>query len=139
MAPRYKAPGTFANPSSLCFRDKAAALHFLRLADLQIRENVRGLTRNADQSMVAAAEAQYAVTDQMPNEDFYIHESSLSAKGTGHPIQTEHIKQFPGDAYIQEGGSLGDGSASLTTGSAPAAKPAGAGNGAPAVEKRAKE
>ena len=90
-------------------RDKAAALHFLRLADLKIRENIRELSRNADQSMAAAAEAQFALTDQMPNEDFYIHESSPTARGTGRPIQTEHIRQFPGDAYAG-----GDGSASST-------------------------
>ncbi len=112
-------------------RDKAAALHVLRLADLQIRENVRGLSRNADQSMVEAAEAQYAVTDQQPNAEFYIHESSPTDKGTGHPIQTDFIKQFPGDAYLQEGGSLGDG--------APATQPAAESNGAPAVEKPAKK
>ena len=92
-------------------RDKAAALHFLRLADLQIRENVRGLTRNADQSMVAAAQAQFALTDEMDNADFYIHESSPTDKGTGRAIQTEHIQQFPGEAYAGNGRSSGDGSA----------------------------
>ncbi len=112
-------------------RDKAAALHFLRLADLQIRENNRGLTRNADASMVDAAKAQYAVTDAQANEEFYIHESSPTDKGTGKPIQTQFVKQFPGEAYIQEGGSLGDG--------APATEPANAGDGAPEVKKPAKK
>ncbi|MEP0545930.1 MAG: acyl-CoA dehydrogenase family protein [Rhodothermales bacterium] len=112
-------------------RDKAAALHFLRLADLQIRENNRGLTRNADQSMVEAAQAQYALTDTQANDEFYIHESSPTDKGTGKPIQTQFVKQFPGDAYIQEGGSLGDG--------APATEPANAGDGAPEVKKPAKK
>ena len=110
-------------------RDKAAALHFLRLADLKIRENVRELSRNADASMIEAAEAQYALTDTMPNEDFYIHESSPTDKGTGKPITTNSIQQFPGDAYVQEGGSLGDG--------APATELAG--DGAPEVKEPKKK
>src|SRR5690606_39463387 len=89
-------------------RDKAAALHFLRLADLKIRENLRELGRNADQSMLEAAAAQFALTDEMPNEDFYIHESSPTDRGTGRPIPSDHIRQFPGDGYAG-----GDGSASL--------------------------
>ncbi|MEM1042022.1 MAG: acyl-CoA dehydrogenase family protein [Bacteroidota bacterium] len=92
-------------------RDKAAALHFLRLADLQIRENVRGLSRNADVSMVEAAQAQYALTDTEPNADYYIHESAPEAKGTGRAVQAESVKQFPGDAYAGGDGSAGDGAA----------------------------
>ena len=112
-------------------RDKAAALHFLRLADLQIRENVRELTRNADQSMVEAAEAMYAFSDTQSDEEFYIHESSPTHMGKGRPVQTDFIAQFPGGAYLQEGGSLGDG--------APAGEPASAGDGAPEVKKPAKK
>ncbi len=107
-------------------RDRAAALHFLRLADLQIRENVRALTQNADRTMQAAAAAQYAYSDTQANEEFYIHESSPTHRGTGRAIRTDGIRQFPGDAYIQEGGSLGDG--------APASQPASAGDGAPEVK-----
>lgn len=99
-------------------RDQAAAAHFLSLADLQIRENVRLLTQNADRSMSAAAAAQFAYNDTLPNADFYIHESSPSAKGTGKKVQREHIRQFPGDAYAPLGEAHGDG--------APAEKPAAA-------------
>ncbi len=99
-------------------RDKAAALHFLRLADLQIRENVRGLSRNADQSMVAAAQAQYAFSDTQPNDAFYIHESSPSARSTGRAIQTDAIAQFPGDGH--SAGSRGDGAPTSKSESKPA-------------------
>ncbi len=101
-------------------RDKAAALHFLRLADLQIRENVRSLSRNADQSMVEAAHAQYALTDTQPNEAFYIHESSPTAQGTGRPVQTDVVKQFPGDAHAED--SQGDGAATSKPGTPASAK-----------------
>lgn len=81
-------------------RDKAAALHFLRLADLQIRENIRSLTTNADRTMAAAASAQLAYSDTLPNADYYIHESSPSAKDTGKPITKNAILQFPGDESL---------------------------------------
>jgi acyl-CoA dehydrogenase family member 9 len=95
-------------------RDKASALHFLRLADLQIRENIRALTDNADRTMRAAAQAQYAFMDTQPNEDYYIHESSPSAKGTGKPLTKNAILQFPGDSSLHfgksgNGASEGDG------------------------------
>ncbi len=105
-------------------RDKAAALHFLRLADLQIRENVRGLSRNADASMVEAAQAQYALTDTQPNSDFYIHESSPSSKGTGRQVKTEAIKQFPGDGYAADSDSRGDGASTAKPESKPASSKA---------------
>jgi hypothetical protein len=112
-------------------RDKAAALHFLRLADLEIRRNTRELHRNADESMVEAAEAMYAFADSLPDEEFYIHESSPTHRDKGRPVTTDFIQQFPGDAYLQEGGSLGDG--------APATEPASAGDGAPEVKEPAKK
>lgn len=84
-------------------RDKAAALHFLRLADLRIRANVRALSDNADKTLRAAAAAQFAYNDTLPNADYYIHESSPVAKGTGKPVQTEAIRQFPGDRVAASG------------------------------------
>ncbi|MDX1530773.1 MAG: hypothetical protein R3362_04540, partial [Rhodothermales bacterium] len=112
-------------------RDEAAAVHFLRMADLQIRENLRALTRNADDTAQHAAATQLAYMDTQPNADYYIHESSPSAKGQGRPVQTDGIQQFPGDGYLQEGGSIGDG--------APATEPADASNGAPEVKASAKK
>ncbi|WP_412063167.1 acyl-CoA dehydrogenase family protein [Rubrivirga sp. IMCC45206] len=78
-------------------RDKAAGLHFMHLAHERILANVRGLSTNSDDSMRRTAAAALAFVDTMPNEDFYIHESSPTAKGTGHPVQEAYIKQFPED------------------------------------------
>jgi acyl-CoA dehydrogenase family member 9 len=108
-------------------RDKAAALHFLRLADLKIRENMRELSQNADRTMRAAAAAQFAYNDTLPNDAFYIHETSPSAGGTGRAISPVGIMQFPGESYIQEGGSLGDDPL--------IEERADGGNGAPAAKK----
>ncbi len=83
-------------------RDKLAGLHFMHLAHETIEKNVRALTRNSDDSMKRAAEAAYAWVDALPNEEFYIHEASPNAEGTGHPTQEAYIKQFPehGDPFV---------------------------------------
>jgi acyl-CoA dehydrogenase family member 9 len=104
-------------------RDKAAGLHFLRLADVTIRENVRKLTDNADRTMSAAAAAQFAFNDTLPNEQFYIHETSPAAAGTGRPITKNNIVQFPGDSYTPDAAASGDGAAE---GEPATAKPASA-------------
>lgn len=83
-------------------RDKAAALHFLRMAELEIKENLRRLEQNADNTMRKAAAAQFEYNDTLPNEKFYIHETSPSDKGTGKKIQKEGIKQFPGNGVALE-------------------------------------
>lgn len=92
-------------------RDKAAGLHFMRLADIQIRENIRRLTDNADRTMSAAAAAQFAYNDTLPNSEFYIHESSPAARGTGRPITKNNIVQFPGDSFKPGQAGGGDGAA----------------------------
>ena len=76
-------------------RDKLAGLHFMHLAHEQIQQNVRALGRNSDDSMRRAAEAAFAWVDTLPNEDYYLHEASPNAAGTGHPTQEAYIKQFP--------------------------------------------
>jgi len=76
-------------------RDKLAGLHFMHLAHERIEANVRALHKNSDDSMLRAAEAALNWVETLPNEDYYIHESSPIAKGTGHPIQEAYIKQFP--------------------------------------------
>ncbi|MDX2114763.1 MAG: acyl-CoA dehydrogenase family protein [Planctomycetota bacterium] len=78
-------------------RDKAAALHFLDLAELAVREAWRSLRLNADDSMRRAAEAAIKHNDTMPNSLFAIPEKSPVAKGTGRVQDQSHIKQFPGD------------------------------------------
>ena len=83
-------------------RDKAAGLHFMSLAHERIQHNVRELETNSDASMRRAAAAAYAWADTLPNADYYIHESSPTAKGTGHPVPTDFIKQFPetGEPFV---------------------------------------
>ncbi len=100
-------------------RDKAAGLHFMHMAHEAIEQNVRLLNTNSDDAMLRAAEAAIAYNDTLPNENFYIHEASPVAAGTGHAIHTDHIQQFPGDmpkgepkpkAKAKTNGSSGDGS-----------------------------
>ena len=94
-------------------RDKSAGLHFMHMAHEEIENNVRGLHSNSDDSMRRAADAAIAYNDTLPNEQFYIHEASPTAGGTGKAVQTDHIKQFPGDRdpYTpgENGVSAGDG------------------------------
>ena len=79
-------------------RDKAAALHFIDIAELAINTNTSRLKNNADESMRTAASAALKHNDTLPNKDFMIPESSPNAKGTGRLPQEEHIKQFSGDS-----------------------------------------
>lgn len=78
-------------------RDRLAGLHFMHMAHERILANVQGLHTNSDDSMRRAAAAALDFVATMPNEDFYIHESSPNAQGTGHAIQEDFIKQFPED------------------------------------------
>ena len=78
-------------------RDKAAGLHFMHMAQETIEENNRLVMRNSDDSMRRTAAAAIRWVETLPNEDYYIHESSPNAEGTGHPIQHAYVMQFPGD------------------------------------------
>ncbi|MCA9292315.1 MAG: acyl-CoA dehydrogenase family protein [Phycisphaerales bacterium] len=80
-------------------RDKAAALHFIDMAELWVRENWRALNTNPDDTMRKAAEAAIKRNDALPNSDFVIHEGSPVAKGEGRRLKQDAIKQFPGDRY----------------------------------------
>jgi len=82
-------------------RDKAAALHFLDLADYEIRRAMADLTDNPDDSMESAASAALAHNDTLANERFAIPERSPVAEGTGRDPNQDYIKQFPGDAYTE--------------------------------------
>ncbi|MBX3385099.1 MAG: acyl-CoA dehydrogenase family protein [Phycisphaeraceae bacterium] len=82
-------------------RDRAAAIHFFDLAELEIRENFRACYENADDTMLAAADAALKYTDTLPNSDFTIPERSPVAKGTGRAVSQDGIKQFPGEAFSQ--------------------------------------
>ncbi len=78
-------------------RDKAAAIHFFDLAELEIRTNWRELYENADQTMLAAADAAMKHNETLPNSDFVIPEKSPTSRGTGKTPNQEGIKQFPGE------------------------------------------
>lgn len=82
-------------------RDKAAALHFFDLAELEILEYFRGGFENADDTMLAAADAAMRHTASMPNKDWIIPEKSPTARGTGKTPKQDGIKQFPGDKASQ--------------------------------------
>lgn len=85
-------------------RDKAAFEHLFDLFELAFYRNLGELRQNADDSMRRAAEAARRHNDTLPNGDYYIHEASPVAAGTGHPRPTEHVKQFPGDRHVEAGG-----------------------------------
>lgn len=85
-------------------RDEAALEHFFDLAEIAILNNIRGLKRNADDSMRRAAQAAMAYTETLPNDAFFIHEASPVAKGTGRRLPTEHIRQFPGEGMPEPAG-----------------------------------
>lgn len=78
-------------------RDKAAAMHFFDLAEIEIVDRFRGIYENADDSMFAAAEASLAYSSSLPNDRFVIPEKSPVAKGTGRTPKQDGIKQFPGE------------------------------------------
>ena len=84
--------------------DRAAMAHLFDLFEIAFYKNIGELRKNADESMRRAAEAARRYNDTLPNHDFYLHESSPVAKGTGRVVSTEHIKQFPGDSDMDAGG-----------------------------------
>ncbi len=79
-------------------RDKTAFRHLFDLFEVTISENIIELRHNADESMRVASQAARRHNDTLPNADFYIHEASPVAAGTGKEPPKEHIKQFPGDS-----------------------------------------
>jgi len=85
-------------------RDRAAFEHAFDLLEMRISSNLDELRKNADESMRKAAAAARSHNDSLPNEDFYIHEASPSAKGTGKVVKSDHIRQFPGDPVVQSSG-----------------------------------
>jgi len=78
-------------------KDRAAFEHAFDLFELRIDDRLGSLRKNADTSMLKAAAAARSWNDTLPNEQYYIHESSPNAEGTGKEIDTHSIPQFPGD------------------------------------------
>ncbi|MCH8122429.1 MAG: acyl-CoA dehydrogenase family protein [Bacteroidetes bacterium] len=88
-------------------RDRAAFEHAFDLLEMRIRSNLGELRKNADESMRRAASAARRHNDSLPNEDFYIHEASPNAKGTGKVIKPDHIRQFPGERVVVDSSGNG--------------------------------
>ena len=84
-------------------RDQAAFEHFFDLAEIEVSAALGSLKRNADESMRAAADAERRYNDTLPNSDFYVHEASPVAGGTGKRVANEHIRQFPGRDQLMSG------------------------------------
>ena len=90
---------------------KASGLHFMDLAHDRIQRNVRELNRNPDASMRRAAAAAYAWMDTKPDAAYYIHESSPTHAGKGHPVSESFVKQFPetGEPFVPGASSAASG------------------------------
>jgi hypothetical protein len=82
--------------------DRAAAVHFMELAEMAIEANTRKVWKNADQSMLDLAETAIAVNDLKPNSEFVIPEKSPVAAGTGLTPDQTGIEQFPGDSTVED-------------------------------------
>ena len=81
-------------------RDKAAAMHFFDLAEVEIHASWRALYENADESMRSASKAALAYNDTLPAEEFLIPEKTPTEfRGKGRELKQDGIKQFPGDRY----------------------------------------
>ena len=81
-------------------RDRAAAIHFFDIAELEIRQRFAELYDNADETMLAAAEIALRHNDSLPNSEFVIPERSPTAAGSGKALRQDGIKQFPGDGKV---------------------------------------
>jgi hypothetical protein len=84
-------------------RNKAAAIHFFDIAELEIHNRFRALHENADDTMLKAADLALAHSDTLPNSNFSIPEKSPVAQGSGRELKQDHIKQFPGTGLEAHG------------------------------------
>jgi len=83
-------------------RDKAAALHFFDLAELEIGTFLREMYENADDTMLRAADMALAHNATLPADLFIIPEKTpTDQRGTGRTPNQTGIKQFPGDKASQ--------------------------------------
>jgi len=94
-------------PNSIAY-DRAALRHFFDVATLTIEENTRAIWKNADASMLDAAEQAIARSDAQPNSEFIVPEKSPVATGTGRTPDQSDIRQFPGESGTSESVSESD-------------------------------
>ena len=76
--------------------ERAAAEHFMEMAQQEINACYHALYHNADDSMRTAAEEALAWAETLPNSRYSIPESSPNARGSGRKLGQLGIKQFPG-------------------------------------------
>src|SRR5690606_41831892 len=76
--------------------ERAAAEHFMDLAQQEIHACYNGLYNNADESMRRAADDALAWMETIPNSRYVMPEKSPNAARTGRPLRQRGIKQFPG-------------------------------------------
>ncbi|HED53213.1 MAG TPA: acyl-CoA dehydrogenase [Phycisphaerales bacterium] len=82
-------------------RDKAAAIHFFNLAELEIEKQFRDGYRNPDDTMEIAAHAAMKHNDTLPANLFIIPEKTPTEfRGKGRKPRAEAIKKFPGDKPV---------------------------------------
>ncbi len=83
-------------------RDKLAALHFFDLAEVEIKEFFRNLLEHADDTMLAAADAEMKHCATLNPDEFVIPEKTpTDLRGKGKKPNQNGIKQFPGDRASQ--------------------------------------
>jgi hypothetical protein len=85
--------------------DRAMLDYIMSYGVYKINGWLRSLRQNPDVTMLAAAEKAWEFGESLPNEEYYIPESTpdLSARGTGKVCDQDAIKQFgSGTIYVQE-------------------------------------
>ncbi|CAN5729341.1 acyl-CoA dehydrogenase family protein [soil metagenome] len=103
-------------------RDRAAALHFFDLAELEIRACFANCDENADDTMLPAADAAMAFTKTLPVDRFIIPEKSpTDLRGKGRTPRQDGIKQFGGIPTVGGQGGGGAGPHGMTNGQGGAA------------------
>ncbi len=88
------AKGDEATHRTTLKRSRAAAEHFMAMAEQEIETCFSDLYNNADATLRAAAEAAFEWIDEQPNDRFVIPESSPVAAGTGKEPSQAGISQF---------------------------------------------
>lgn len=98
-----KAHGNNGANDSEFQRDKQAAMHFFDIAEVEIHTRFRELYENADDSMLATADAAIKHIEATSPEQFIIPERTPTAqRGKGRQPKQEGIKQFPGTGTVPE-------------------------------------
>jgi len=88
--------------------EKAAAMHFFDMADHEIQRCFHELHENADETMLAAADAALAYVKTLPDSDYVLPEKSPAVSpSAGRKRQQEFVKQFPGDKHAGESAATG--------------------------------